>query len=111
MSLCFLRTIESNLEWIDANLNRISKANRAAVLAYVNNSRTLLLDDKPAEADAARKEARGKLLGQLSAVLLGKMTAQNMQFNATLPEPPKRQLHERLASSAAGTPIHLQAGK
>lgn len=104
-------TIESNLEWMDANLNRISEANRPAVQADVNNSRTLLLNDKPAEADAARKEAQGKLLGQLSAVLPGKMTAQNMQFNATLPEPPKRQLHERLASFAAGTSPQWQAGK
>jgi hypothetical protein len=106
-------TIESNLEWIEANLQQIAAPAQAAVQADVDTSRTALLSDDLAGADTARKKAQGDLLTHLSAAgpLPGKMSAQSMQFNAILPAAPTRRLYARVASLVAGTPAHLPVGK
>jgi hypothetical protein len=106
-------TIESNLEWIEANLNRIPAANQATVQANVIVSRTDLLKDDLPNADNARKQAQGDLLTHLDAagLLPGKMSAQSMQFSAVPPAAPTRQWHARTASFLAGTPPHLPVGK
>lgn len=46
-----------------------------------------------------------------AGALPARMTAVNMQFNAVLPQAPKRQIHERIASFAAGAPPQLPVGR
>ncbi len=106
-------TIESNLEWITANLDRIPPADREAVLSDVNNSRTLLLGDNLSDADVARKKAQADLLSKLSAagLLPQEITAQNMDFNSVPLPSPRRAMYARIASFLAGAPAHLPRGK
>jgi hypothetical protein len=106
-------SIESNLEWVVANLNLIPTAAQAAVQTDVDTARTALVSDDLQTADTNRRSAQGKLLShlQIAGLLAAPLATPSAQFDLVLKPPPPQGPHVRAASLLAGISPHAPAGR
>lgn len=107
--------IETNLEWMEANLGGLSSTDNDAVRADIATSRTALLGEQLTDAETARKKAQGDLLGHLIGIgfLPPAVDPKSLAFDALPPAiaQPQPRVHIRAAAFLAGIPIHKQSGK